>query len=463
MTKTMLLCGAVLTVMPWLTPAKDYPLDFKTLTASEAMSFPGGSGRYGMAQLAKPPGIVKEPPAVSRHPLYGQLSAGANGVIWFRLDESKGDGQGYDRLIVDINQNGDLTDDPVVQATEPAGRSSAALQPQRMFFGPIPVPESKKIGAGRPIYFAQLYMLTAPAMAGPNQRNMIIGQLRLKPGWYLETTVDMDGVARKVGIVDGNCNFQLGTAGKPMFYRSGAETNWVFQGGDYFLVNNDGSGKFDNSIGNNESVPFGPVLYLGAKPCKAVLAADGTSLSLEPWAEPLSELSLQPHGDQVNEIQVAWESAPGQWQLLQPGVENGKAAVPPGNYRLYQCQIKAQTSGGETLTMNGTKRNAQDTTKAEAGAPTPFKCGAPLVIKVAATRENNVVPTAPGSSSPTFRFFTEQPLQENIQASAIGAGGETYSGFYLQGKGGLRQPPKPVYAITTSDGKQVESGDMEFG
>ena len=52
MTKAMLLCGVVLTIMPFLLPAKDFPLEFKTLTAPEAMSFPGGVGSYGMIQPA---------------------------------------------------------------------------------------------------------------------------------------------------------------------------------------------------------------------------------------------------------------------------------------------------------------------------------------------------------------------------------------------------------------------------
>ena len=56
-----------------------------------------------------------------------------------------------------------------------------------------------------------------------------------------------------------------------------------------------------------------------------------------------------------------------------------------------------------------------------------------------------------------------QPLQELIQASVVGAGGEKYSGFYLQGKGSLGQPLNPTFAILTVDGKQVDSGNMEFG
>ena len=468
MTKAMLLCGVVLTIVPFLLPAKDFPLEFKTMSAPEAISFPDGVGIYGTIQPAKPAGIAKEPPAVSKHPLYGQLSV-QNSRLLFRIDESKGDGKGYDRLLVDMNQNGDLTDDSAAPRVEQAGPTTATQQPEITLFGPIPAPDNKMIGAWRPIYFAQVYLYSQPAGAGSNQRNFYFGQLRFKAGWYLETAVDLDGVKRRVGIVDGNSNFRLGEPNQPTISQNGAETNWYFLGGDYFLVDNDGSGKFESSVGNSESAPFGPVLYLGAKPYKAVLSADCKSLGLEPWSGPLAELALQPHGGQVSGIQLAWESAPGQWQLLQPGVENGKASVPPGNYRLYTSTIKAKTSSGETLVVSGYKRSLTDTIKAEAGAATPFKCGSPLEVKVTVSRDRNVVATsAPASGSFLNSLFgnssaASQPLQELIQASVVGAGGEKYSGFYLQGKGSLGQPPNPTFAILTADGKQVDSGNMEFG
>jgi hypothetical protein len=274
----------------------------------------------------------------------------------------------------------------------------------------------------------------------------------------------------KSRLVDGNCNFHLGEPDQPTIYQNGTETNWYFQGGDYFLVDKDGSGKFASSIGNSEAAPFGPMLYLGAKPYKAVLAADDKSLALEPWTEPLAELALQPHGEQVSGIGLAWESAPDRWQLLAPGVENGKARVPPGNYRLYTCTIKVKTAAGENLILSGYKTTLKDTTKAVAGAATPFKCGAPLEVKVTSARDNrNLGSTTQESGSFLSRFFggsagAEPVLQQFIQASVLGAGGETYSSFFLkQDKGNLRQPPKPTFTIATADGKEVASGNMEFG
>ena len=324
----MLLCGVVLTAMPFLGLAKDFPLEFKTLSAQEAMSFPGGSGMYGSLQRGKPAGITKEPPALSKHPLYGQLTIQTN-RLWFRLDESKGNGQGYDRLLVDMNQNGDLTDDPVAQRVEQAGQTTATSRPEITLFGPIPAPDNRKIGTWRPIYFAQLYLVTRPADVGVNQDNFYLGQLRLKAGWYLETLVEFDGVKRSVGIVDANCNFRLGEPNKPITYQNNTETNWYFQGGDYFIVDKDGTGKFKSSVENSVSAPFGPMLYLGAKPYKAVLAADCKSLGLEPWTGPLAELALQPHGEQVSGIQVAWESAPTNGNCFSPALKTGRPVCRP--------------------------------------------------------------------------------------------------------------------------------------
>ena len=468
MIKTTLLCGVVLTAIPFLAPAKDFPLEFKTLTAEEAMSFPGGSGISGPLQLDKPGAITKAPPAISKHPLYGQLSDRTN-HLWFRIDESKGDGKSYDCLIVDMNQNGDLTDDPVVMRVDKPV-PMITTNNERSVFGPIAVPDSKKNrGLAADLLCPDVCLQSprsgsSPATGLPTSASCVSG-----PGWYLETTVDVDGVTRKVGIVDGNCSFRLGETSQPFTYHNGTETNWYFSGGDNFLLDNDGSGKFKSSVGNDESSPFGPLLYLGAKPCKAVLAADDKSLALEPWSGPLAELALQPHGEQVSEIQVAWESAPDQWQLLQPGVENGKAKVPPGGYRLIGCTLKVNSAaGGETLILDAFKRTPEGTVKAEAGATAPFKCGSPLEVKVTSERDtrndvSSMQAFDPMLDRPKGGASSEKPVQQLIRAYVVGAGGETYGSFYLQGKGKLHDPPNPVFTVTNAKGKQVASGNMEFG
>ena len=123
MIRPTFVCALVAMAAVVAASGEDFPLTFRTIPAKDVMAFPGGFGAYGQLRLVKPARLKKEPKAVSRHPLYGECRETSTGAGFvFRLDESKGDGKGYDRLIVDMNQNGDLTDDapapPVVLPTD---------------------------------------------------------------------------------------------------------------------------------------------------------------------------------------------------------------------------------------------------------------------------------------------------------------------------------------------------------
>ena len=219
MKKSILLCGALLLASPGLLTANDYPLTFKSLDAQQALTFPSGTTTYAMIQPAKPAGIVKAPPAVSRYPLYGQIPAGGDQLL-FRLDESKGTGQGYDRLIVDVNRNGDLTDDPVVSFVPPPNRPGVVIGQQQMLFGPIQGPDNLKIGANRPIFFAQVLLFITGQSVANMGAGSTVGEIIVRTGWYLQATVDMDGKQHKVDLVDANCNFRLGDPEKAVFSRA---------------------------------------------------------------------------------------------------------------------------------------------------------------------------------------------------------------------------------------------------
>jgi len=218
MKKSVFLCGALLLALLGLATATDYPLTFKALDAQQALTFPSGTTTYAMIQPAKPAGIVKAPPAVSRYPLYGQIPAGGDQLL-FRLDESKGTGQGYDRLIVDVNRNGDLTDDPVVSVVPPANRGGAVVT-SPMLFGPIQGPDNLMIGSNRPAFFAQVYVFNTGQVLANMAPNSNVGEIIVKTGWYLQATVEVEGRQHKVALVDANCNFHLGDAEKAVFART---------------------------------------------------------------------------------------------------------------------------------------------------------------------------------------------------------------------------------------------------
>lgn len=454
-----LLCGVASLAAANLASAKEFPFEFKTLKADEVMNFPGGYGAYGQLQTKKPEALKQEPAAVSKHPLYGLFGEGTNEHRFlYRLDESKGNAMGYDRLVIDLNQNGDLTDDEAFKAAEQAKTARPMSSDfEQAVFGPIPMP--KKIGPWQPVVFAQMYIYNRQLLAQESERPAFIGQLRIKSGWYLETFVALEGVKQKVGLVDGDCNLRLGEPWPSSTYTNNDGVNRYFSPGDSFLVDADKSGRFENNPFGSEYAPVGPVLYFGPSPYKVALAPDLKSINVELWTGPLAELTLKPIGDQVQKLTLASTSAAGQWQLMEVEVVKGKARVPPGTYSLYGCQVEGRAAKLERIRASATKRVLKDTFTAEAGKSTALTCGAPMEIRVAASWQQSYV-----VSNGVYQVVPPNPTNRvlRINASVIGSAGEGYHTYGI-GKDFSKDPPKPVFTVKTREGKQLLTGNLEYG
>ncbi len=460
--------GALALAAAGAASGEDFPLTFRTIPAKDVMSFPGNAGTSASLRSPKPSKLTREPKAMSSKALYGECADTRGGAAFLvRLDESKGDGQGYDQLIVDMNQNGDLTDDPV------AGRVVLATERQTstrdtLLFGPIQTPAGKTFAGGRPVYYAQVYLYQSSVSyalgdlpsSGRRAPNITSGQLTFKAGWYLDATVTLNGLKQKVGVLDGNSNLRLGDVSQPSLSTSRGEKTWYFRSGDSLLVDEDGSGAFENNVFQSEACPFGPILYLGAKPYKVTLAADGGSLRIGPWPQALAEVALQPHGDQVRNVTLAWERSGGQWELIRPGVANGKVQVPAGSYRLYACSLEGKDGTREPVMVSAMQRAVRTPVSFAPGKANTLDCGAPLEIKVTATKARSGSVMATGAN-PSSRRPEPQPMVR-ISASLTGAGGEVYSTYY-KGEGFKTRPPKPAFTVADAAGKTLANGNLEYG
>jgi hypothetical protein len=443
--------------------AEDFPLEYQPIPPKDVMSFPGGYGVYAQLRLAKPKGIKAEPKPVSKRPIYGECRQGsASPVYCFRLDESKGSGTGYDQLILDLNQDGDLNGEPAFQPVTPdnAPAPAPAQNPRQLLFGPIQLPKQAPVAGGVPRFFAQAYVNDLSYL-GENREaeGVYAGQLRLKAGWYLQTTVNLPGVREKVGLFDANSNLKLGDLSYPETYVNDGQTNWYFQPGDSLLVDDDGNGRFENDAFGSESCTFGPVAYFDADPCRITLQPDCKALSVTAWTDPLAEVTLQPRGDQVRSLTLAWEQPDGKWQLLRAGVVNGKVKVPPGNYRLYSCALLGKAAPKEQVMVSGFLRLPRAPEKFVAGQPNTLRCGGPLSVEVTAEKRTpeswETIPT------PKNRDLDSDFILR-INAHAVGGAGETYSSF---GKGEKFRddPPQPIFTISDAGGKRLANGNLEYG
>jgi hypothetical protein len=250
---------------------------------------------------------------------------------------------------------------------------------------------------------------------------------------------------------------------KPETYRAtGADESWYFGQADSLLVDADGSGAFEGDTFESESCPYGPVLYFGATPYKVTLKPDCTSLRVEPWTEALAEVALQPHGEQVSSVTLAWERPKKQWQLIRAGVTEGKIQVPPGNYRLYACVLLGKGTPRDQVMTAANQRVPKTRFTFAAGKENTLRCGAPLEIKVTAQKRR---PESWEVNSGDLRnplLASDSEFVLSINANIRGADGEVYSEF-AKGEKFSAEPPQPTFTIVDGSGKKVADGKLEFG
>ena len=467
MIRPALVCSLLAMAVAVTVSAEEFPLSFRTIPAKDVMSFPGGYGTYAQARAAKPAGVKREPKAVSKNPLYGEWSlTGDKGGFLFRLDEPKGDGSGYDQLIVDVNRNGDLTDDPaILGVVQPLERKGLPPTVRQMLFGPIVAAAGTTCAGGRPSYYAQGYLPDGSLFRGAEQtRKAYAGGLRFKASWYADATVEFSGLKQKVGVYDGDSNLRLGDISKPQTSgSSGQKESWYFRSADCLLVDRDGSGVFESDSFDSESCPYGPLAYLGTTPCKLTLARDGGSLRVEPWAGALAEVALQPHGEQVRSVTLAREHVANQWQLLRAEVAGGRIKVPPGSYRLYGCEVLGKAAPSDQVMVAAYQRYLQRPSSFAVGRVNTLRCGGPLELKVTAEKR------VPESWELQSKSLREQPVRASdseyvlaVNARVEGAGGEVYS-TYAKGEQWKGEPPQPTLTVKDAGGRKVGSGKLEFG
>jgi len=276
--------GALATALACSASAADFPLEFKTLKPDEVKTFPGVFGSFGRLKSGRPKTLKSEPKTSCRQPFYGVLNEGSSNSCLFRVEESK-EGAGYDRLLIDLNQNGDLTDDPVVQGAFKSITNASLPNSQYTTFWPIPVAPGRMIGSWRPVYLGELRVDTRDTGKG---EDVYIGLLRLYTAWYLETTVEMDGLKRQVAIYDAAAQMGLGNE-----WKLNARAGWYFDTGDWFLQDLDGTGRFERRPEGGNISAFGPLQYFGAQPYKVALAPDRRSLHVERWTGALAEVTVE--------------------------------------------------------------------------------------------------------------------------------------------------------------------------
>jgi hypothetical protein len=467
--RAMVLSLAV-TMLCSVTQAVDFPLQVKQVSLEDARMLPGNYGRGASLSYRVPAQLRNAPKLVSAKPMYAQfgtvmrLGESRSSLRWEPIaifDESRGTGTGYDRLYFDLNGNGDLKSAPAITRIKEKKQDASSITFNYNDFGPIKLPSSKTIGQYQPSFYAQMYTYTYKASSSSLVRsdpNRVNGYARIWAAQYLETTVELNGVKQKFGLLDGNCNFQIGDlAGLNKYNYSGTppEIRWMLAPADVFLRDQDNSGEFKNTIGSRDSESYSRLVYFGGKPYTITLSADYRQVQFNSCTQPMGTLNLPP---EVSQVVLGMEKGSETWEIATPGLVNQRAIIPAGTYRIASATLRGDAGSGKTL-ITETTSGLTEVQSVTAGGNANLKIGLPLRLNLTTSNAKSIVPL---EREAKVAVPSTSTLRLNL--AILGVAGEKYGSFtQIDSQGKTERPKPPTYEIIGPDGKQIAAGDFEFG
>ncbi|MCX6345256.1 MAG: carboxypeptidase-like regulatory domain-containing protein [Armatimonadetes bacterium] len=273
--------------------------------------------------------MSKLPKLISKNPLYMSVpfdGLGDDGLLLALFDESKGTGKGFDIAYVDLNRNGDLTDDEPTKWT--ASKSYATT--------PWALAQSRQ-GTGaeqtnNPV------MISWQISSGRSQ------ELLRKGGW--KGTIDSSKGPISAIVVDSNNNGLFNDAYK---YNQGYTLC------DYVYADTNGFGRAVALpyLESPQMLSQGTVNLLAGKGYIVKANAAGNSITVEPYTGQFGTLlvrasNIAGQSGVCRSLNVTGE--PGRYS--RPTVNKGAVMLPVGKYTLSYCTLELG-SGSKKTALNG--------------------------------------------------------------------------------------------------------------
>ena len=275
-------------------------------SASEARQIIGDMNYQFKEPAAGKPEGVKLPELQAEQPLFlvWETPMAKSGKVWIIIDKSSKAGQ-YDRLYIDSNANGDLSDE---SAAEPSRRES-----YQSWFGPMKVVFEGEDG---PI----TYHLDIQFYSRPDRSYCL-----LSPGCWYEGPITVGGVKKQCVLIDYNVN-------------------------GVFNDKSSDSGKCDRiRIGPQDSRDtrfVGNYIEVDDKLYRPEIAKDGAYIILK-------DASDVPYGTVRMAQNITGFSAGGENGLFNRKPENGTIKLPVGEYRIQSWTIARDDDKGSKWELQG--------------------------------------------------------------------------------------------------------------
>jgi hypothetical protein len=380
----------------------------------------------------------------------------------------------YSRLHFDLNHNGDLTDDQVIEAESSGGMAMV----QNYAYSQFP---SVTVGleAGG-VKFDYVFTLSVNSQGLPDGSGYAYGSLNAAA--YREGEITLDGKKRRLVLIDFNSN---GRFDDPIKIRDDVATpdGQVYATyGDVLLVDPETNSRvyvnpYDSTASANRH-QVSKLLNLDGKYYELKISPAGDQLSLTPSALPLGSVTnpnagftAVVYGDQGFVKVRGGKSQPavlpaGDWKLLNYTIDQTAAPKPqpkPGEKPEAGAATKTDTSSGGLLGalvqalggggMAGPAEAPLLVTRVSAAGTKDYK---PVAVRTGATVE---LPFGPPYKPVVRADYAQGDGQVQLGLRLVGITGEQCTDMTVQGS----RPPAPQFKITDPKGEVVYQGVFKYG
>ncbi len=373
--------------------------------------------------------------------------------------------EGYSRLFFDLNHNGDLTDDKVIEAVHERTSSSGTYV--YSYFPRVDV----TIRAGETnVDYAFLFSVYLR-----KSDDYSYASASLDAAAYREGKITLDGKTRHLVLVDFNSNGRFDDACEVTGEMVSSEGYIYPRYGDMLLVDPDPEASgyaspYDPTTSEDRQYVAklinidGRFYDMEVTPAGDKLTLTPSSVALGHVTNPNAGFRALVYGDRGVLKISGGKSEPvalpeGEWKLLsytidQTGYpeeqaeeeEDEKEAKEPSLLEALASALLTSESAGRSspqprytlVSARGTKDS--QAVKVGKGETVPMPFGPPYrpVVKVAYRSGGDTVP---------------------LGMSLVGSAGEICSNLYVDG----RRPGDPQFTISTADGEEVQKGKFEYG
>ncbi|MBI4880817.1 MAG: hypothetical protein HY812_14350 [Planctomycetes bacterium] len=405
-------------------------------TAAEGWSTPSG--------LKYSDYVTREPAEFhSSEPFRGVVELGGQGY-GFVVDATRD--RKYDLLRFDLNHNGDLTDDEVIQ-----GRAWTSSSPCFEF---PPIEVSLEIRGEQKEYAFFFYTNVLEDKDGVS-----VACAELQPAAYREGVVRLGGKSRRVVLVDYNCNGRFDDRVSLEVENQGEDGERSFpSGGDLLFIDPCMDDLGIPGIG----LPSGDERQFVSR----LARVDGRfyELDVDPGGERIDFKPVAAPLGRVENPNAPWCALVyGDQGLLEIGSSAGAPVeLPEGEWRLLSYTIdlteredtaRAPRQRSLFARLFGIGHDGPSPTRASARAPA--SCAPVKVIAGETVR----LPFGPPFRGAVSAQKSESSGKVRLDLAIVGAAGEVCSDLRIAGE----RPPEPSFVITAPDGTEVKRGSFDFG